>query len=99
MPHATAHTTVPVLHIYHCGTAAENPTVLGPLIIMDYIDHYQNMPRALLDPERGIDKRPVLNPCITKEKLKILYGQMTNILLRVSILRFPRIGYACWRKG
>lgn len=90
--HVAAHTTIPVPHIYHYGTAAENPTGLGPFIIMDYIDHHQNMSRALLDPERAIDERPVLDPDISQDKLELLYGQMANILLQLSTLRFPRIG-------
>jgi hypothetical protein len=32
-------TSVPVPHVYHWGTAAENPLGLGAFIIMDYIPH------------------------------------------------------------
>lgn len=92
MRYVTANTTVPVPRIYHYGTAAENPTGLGPFIIMDYIEHHQNMSRALLDPQRPIDERPVLDPGIGQEKLELLYGQMANILLQLSSLSFPRIG-------
>lgn len=94
-----AHTTIPVPHIYHYGTAAENPTGLGPFIIMDYIDHHQNMSRALLDPELPIDERPVLNPNISDDKLELLYGQMANILLQLSTLKFPRIGSLVEERG
>lgn len=87
-----SHTTIPVPHIIHHGTADENPTGLGPFIIMNYIDHHENMSRALLDPDEPIDKRPILNPNITKERLELLYGQMANILLQLSSLKFPRIG-------
>ncbi|PNY28462.1 Uncharacterized protein TCAP_01618 [Tolypocladium capitatum] len=90
--YVAAHTTIPVPHIYHHGTAAENPTGLGPFIIMDYIDHDDNMCVALLDPNTPKAERPVLNPNITEEKLEFLYGQMANILLQLSTLRFPRIG-------
>ncbi|KAH8729212.1 phosphotransferase family protein [Ilyonectria robusta] len=99
MRYVAAHTTIPVPYIYHYGTAAENPTGLGSFIIMDYIDHHQNMSRALLDPERGIDERPVLNPNITNEKLEVLYGQMANILLQLSTLKFPRIGSLIEKKA
>jgi hypothetical protein len=92
MRHVATHTTIPIPHIYHYGTAAENPTGLGSFIIMDYIDHHENMSRALLDPKRPIDERPELNPNIPEEKLELLYGQMANILLQLSALRFPRIG-------
>ena len=90
MRHVAAHTTIPIPHVYHHGTAAENPTDLGPFIIMDYVEHHQNMSRALLDPERHIDKRPIPNPAITEEKLEFLYCQMANILLQLSKLSFPQ---------
>ena len=92
MRYVAANTTIPVPRVYHYGTAAENPTGLGPFIIMDYIEHHQNMSRALLDPKRSIDDRPVLDPDIGQEKLEFLYSQMANILLQLSSLNFPRIG-------
>lgn len=92
MRHVAANTTIPVPHIYHYGTAAENPTGLGAFIIMDYIEHHQNMSRELLDPKRALDDSPILDPDIAEEKLELLYGQMANILLQLSTLRFPRIG-------
>ncbi|KAI1096437.1 phosphotransferase family protein [Rostrohypoxylon terebratum] len=92
MRYVAANTTIPIPHVYHYGTAAENPTSLGPFIIMDYIDHHQNMSRELLDSTLPIDKHPVLDPNINEEKLEILYAQMANILLQLSMLKFPRIG-------
>lgn len=92
MRHVAANTTIPVPHIYHHGTAAENPTGLGPFIIMDYIEHHDNMARALGDPKRPKDQRPLLDPMVDEEKLSLLYGQMANILLQLSTLRFPQIG-------
>lgn len=97
--HVASHTTIPVPRIYHYGTAADNPTGLGPFIIMEYINHHQNMSRALLDPDRDIDESPVLNPHIAEETLGLLYGQMANILLQLSQLRFPRIGSIVGEKG
>jgi len=99
MRHVAKHTTIPVPHIYHHGTAAENPTGLGPFIIMDYIDHHQNMSRALADPGRDIGERPVFDPNITEEKLELLYGQLANILLQLSTLKFPRIGSLIEEEG
>lgn len=64
--HVAAHTI-----IYRYRTAAENPTSLGSFIIMDYIDHQQNISRALLDPERGMDERPVLSPDATEQELEL----------------------------
>ncbi|KAK8135220.1 phosphotransferase family protein [Apiospora sp. TS-2023a] len=91
MRYVAAHTTTPVPHIYHHGTAAENPSGLGPFIIMDYIDHHQNMSRELLDPARE-DQRAILDPNVSEEKLELLYGQMANILLQLSNLKFPLLG-------
>ncbi|KAI1429747.1 phosphotransferase family protein [Xylaria sp. FL1777] len=92
MRYVAASTTIPVPHVYHYGTAAENPLGLGPFIIMDYIEHHQNMSRELLDPKRPANERPVLDPDIGEEKLEFLYSQVANILLQLSSLKFPRIG-------
>ena len=91
MRYVAANTSLPVPQIYHYGTAAENPTGLGLFIIMDYIEHHQNMSRVL-DLKRPIDNRPVLDPDVRAEKLEFLYGEMANILLQLSSLKFPRIG-------
>lgn len=92
MRYIAANTTIPVPHVYHYATAAENPIGLGPFIIIDYIDHHQNMSRELLDPARAVDMRPILDPQISERKLELLYAQMANILLQLSALKFPRIG-------
>ncbi|KAK0384725.1 hypothetical protein NLU13_7203 [Sarocladium strictum] len=92
MRYIAANTTIPVPHVYHHATAAENPIGIGPFIIMDYIDHHQNMSRELLDPTLAFERRPVLDPQISERKLELLYAQMANILLQLSALRFPQIG-------
>ncbi|KAH7313819.1 phosphotransferase family protein [Stachybotrys elegans] len=92
MRYISTHTTIPVPHIYHHGSAAENPTGLGPFIIMDYIDHRQNMSRELLDPTRPHDERPMLDPGIAEDKLMYLYSQMASILLQLDSLKFSKIG-------
>lgn len=92
MRYIAAHTTIPVPHIYHHAPAADNPTGLGPFIIMEYIQHQQNMSRVLLDPKHPTSEKPVLNPDISEDKLGYLYAQMANILLQLSTLEFPRIG-------
>lgn len=99
MRYIAANTTIPVPHVYHYGTAAENPTGLGSFIIMDYIEHHQNMSRELLDPQRAADKRPVLDPDISEKKLEFLYSQMANILLQLFSLKFPRIGSLVEEEG
>ncbi|KAI0380691.1 phosphotransferase family protein [Hypomontagnella monticulosa] len=99
MRYVAANTSIPVPHVHHYGTAAENPTGLGPFIIMDYIEHHQNMSRELLDPTRPIDERPRLDPKVSEEKLERLYAQMANILLQLHNLKFPRIGSLVEEEG
>lgn len=99
MRYVAAKTTIPVPHVYHYGTAAENPTGLGPFIIMDYIEHHQNMSRELLEPERAPDQRPILDPDISEEKLEFLYSQVASILLQLFSLKFPRIGSLIEKEG
>ncbi|XXH01671.1 hypothetical protein Hte_008031 [Hypoxylon texense] len=81
MRYVAANTTIPIPNVHHYGKADENPTGLGPFIIMDYIEHHKSKSRELADPERAHSKRPVLNPNISEQKLELIYGQMANILL------------------
>lgn len=57
------------------------------------------MSRALLDPERAVSERPVLDLEIGEDKLEFLYAQMANILLQLSALEFPRIGSLVENEG
>ncbi|KAL1871110.1 hypothetical protein Daus18300_004855 [Diaporthe australafricana] len=45
-------TIIPVPHIYHWDYAADNPTGLGPFIIMDYIEHERDL-TDLIAPRKG----------------------------------------------
>ncbi|KAI1655445.1 hypothetical protein F4813DRAFT_381989 [Daldinia decipiens] len=92
MRYIAANTTIPVPKIYHFGTAAENPAGLGPFIIMDYVEHERTMSDALKDPALEPDESHVLDPTIDEGRLELLYGQMANIVLQLSTLKFPRIG-------
>ncbi|EEP78052.1 predicted protein [Uncinocarpus reesii 1704] len=65
---------------------------LGPFIIMEYIDHAMSMSEALNTPGFAVEDRPILNPRIDEEKLKMLYGQAADILLQLSTLSLPKIG-------
>lgn len=84
MRYLAAHTTIPVPRVYHYGTAAENPTGLGPFIIMEHIDQDQTLSHALNDPSRGIGERHRLDPDISEEKLEFLHRQMATIVLQLS---------------
>lgn len=81
------HTTIPVPHIYHWGTAADNPTRLHvPFIIMDRIPHATTIGEALTDPDFKIPSIP------ESEKRECLYQQMADISLQLYTLTSDRIG-------
>jgi hypothetical protein len=92
MRYIAAKTTIPVPKVYHFGTAAENPTDLGPFIIMDYIKYEISLWNALKDPTLGPNDDHFPDPNISPEKLEFLYRQMANIHLQLSTVKFPRIG-------
>lgn len=92
MRYIAANTTIPVPEIYGWGTAEENPTDLGPFIIMEHIEHERTLSDALNDPTHESKRSQILDPNISEKKLEHLYGQMANILLQLSTLTFPRIG-------
>lgn len=86
-------TSIPVPHVYHWGTAAENPLELGPFIIMDYIPHDRHLDAVLRNPT--IDEKANttdLDPNIPKDKLERMYRQVASIMLQLSSLEMPRIG-------
>ncbi|KAI0165358.1 phosphotransferase family protein [Hypoxylon sp. FL1284] len=99
MKYVAANTTIPVPRVIYHGPASENPTGLGPFMIMEYIEHHHNMSRELLDPTRGLGERPMLNPKVGSEKIEFLYAQMANVLLQLSNLKFPRIGSLVEEQG
>ncbi|KAK0391426.1 hypothetical protein NLU13_0926 [Sarocladium strictum] len=92
MRYIAENTTIPVAKVHHYGTAAENPTGLGPFIIMDYTEHERTMSEALNDPVINSSESHVLDPNVRTEKLEVLYRQMANIILQLSTLTFDRIG-------
>jgi hypothetical protein len=93
MRYVAQKTTIPIPHVYYCGMADENPTGLGPFIIMDYAENEEVFSSTLKDPElREKAEQPVLDPDVTEEKLECLYGQMAKYVLQLAKLEFPRIG-------
>ena len=81
------YTAIPVPHIHHWGTAAENPTGLHvPFIIMDHIPHVTTIGQALEDPDFEIPSIP------ESEKREYLYQQMAEISLQLHSLTSDRIG-------
>ncbi|BCR95757.1 uncharacterized protein AKAW2_20697S [Aspergillus luchuensis] len=85
-------TSIPIPFIHHSGTKKESPLELSPFIIMDYIEHETNMCYALNSPGRPKEERGVLDPAISDDRLRMLYGEMADILLQLSIPSLPRIG-------
>jgi hypothetical protein len=84
-------TSIPVPHVYHWGTAAENPLGLGAFMIIDYIPHEGSVASVLGSPAAGEDEQ-YLDPNIPKDKLERMYKQLANIMLELSKLEMPRIG-------
>lgn len=89
-------TNIPVPHIYHWGYAADNPTGLGPFIIMDYIEHERDLGDLIrLQKKAGDDDdntSPELDPNVPEDILLKVYRQMARILLQLSTLEMPFIG-------
>lgn len=87
MRYVAEHTAIPVPHIYHWGTAAENPTRLRvPFIIMDHIPHATTVAQALEDPDFTIQS------IHDSEKREYLYQKMAEISLQLYSLTSDRIG-------
>ncbi|KUI63023.1 Altered inheritance of mitochondria protein 9, mitochondrial [Cytospora mali] len=81
------HTSIPVPHIYHWGTAGENPTGLHvPFIIMAHIPHTTTVGQALEDPDFTIPSVP------DSEKREYFYQQMAEISLQLYNLTSDRVG-------
>lgn len=87
------HTTIPVPFILHWGSKEDSPLGLGPFIIMEYIDHAMSMSDALNNtPGFAVQDRLILTPDTHEEKLEMLYGQVADILIQLSMLSLPKIG-------
>ncbi|KAF2236400.1 phosphotransferase family protein [Viridothelium virens] len=85
-------TSLPLPFILHWGMKEESPCGLGPFIIMEYINHENNLGNIINNPALRSDERQRLDPNIDMEKLEMLYGQMADILLQLSKINLPRIG-------
>jgi hypothetical protein len=68
-------TTIPVPKIYGWGTAEENPTGLGPFMIMEYIEHERTLSEALKDPALGPKDPHILDPNIDEQSLSSFAGR------------------------
>ncbi|KAK2813937.1 hypothetical protein FQN50_000338 [Emmonsiellopsis sp. PD_5] len=85
-------TTIPVPYVLHYGPAEENPSGMGPFIIMEYINHESDMVDVLNTPGLTRRDRPILNPAIPDNNLRAAYSQMASILLQLYKHPFSAIG-------
>ncbi|KAK0672097.1 hypothetical protein QBC41DRAFT_314219 [Cercophora samala] len=91
MRYVASNTTIPIPHIYHFGTASQNPTGLGPFIIMDYHPNLISLSSLLRDPANN-QSHDVINPALSEDTILPLYGQMANIILQLDKLTMPQSG-------
>ncbi|CAL5868923.1 uncharacterized protein PFLUO_LOCUS3151 [Penicillium psychrofluorescens] len=90
MQYVEKNTSIPVPHVIAHGAGHENPTGLGPFIIMTWID---GKPISEVLRKEGTDpKDKIINPDADEQTLRTLYGQMAEILLELWGLDFDRIG-------
>ncbi|KAL3474098.1 kinase-like domain-containing protein [Aspergillus californicus] len=89
MDYIAKETAIPVPKVICHGTAADNPTGLGPFIIMTWAEG-RKMSDVLR--EENDPKVDTLNPAIDLILLKRLYGEMANVLLELWKLNFDKIG-------
>ncbi|KAI1909779.1 hypothetical protein LOZ65_006482 [Ophidiomyces ophidiicola] len=93
MQYIKKNTKIPVPRIISHGMSHENPSGLGPFIIMEWVDG-KKMSEILCgsssedSEERGWE----LNPEIDISLLKVLYGRMADILLELWDNDFDAIG-------
>lgn len=85
-------TNLRVPHILHYGMTKKSPKGLGPFIIMEYINNDGDIINAINTPGLSLGDRPILDPDVSQERLESVYGQMADIMLKVSKHSFPEIG-------
>jgi hypothetical protein len=86
------HTLIPVPSVLSYGMAAGSPGGLGPFIVMEHIKHTQTICCALRKPGFIPYESPILDSNISDTKLRFIYGQMADVLLRLSQPSFSAIG-------
>ncbi|KAH8879479.1 hypothetical protein GQ53DRAFT_854515 [Thozetella sp. PMI_491] len=93
IPCLGVHTSVPIPRLYYCGLSEENPTKLGPFLILGYIKSYKNLSDILAAPDKPEPWDPdTLDLAVPDETLRHLYGQIATQLLELAELEFSRIG-------
>lgn len=90
MQYIAKNTSIPVPRVVAYGKASENPTGLGPFIIMTWVEGKKMS--DVLRKEDTDPKEAILDPGIDQRTLQTLYGQMAEILLELWDLNFEAIG-------
>lgn len=84
-------TNIPVPSIIGYGMGSQNPTGLGPFIIMVFVEG-RKMSEILKAKTIAEDNYDVLDPEINEATLRTLYGQLANIHLELFEHDFDHIG-------
>ncbi|EGE80473.2 phosphotransferase enzyme family protein [Blastomyces gilchristii SLH14081] len=84
------HTTVPIPRVYKVGTAADNPTGLGPFIITNWIKG-RSLVKVLRERNLLAPDGFVLVP-EGERIMKRVYGQIAGFLLQLWTKEFEKIG-------
>ncbi|KAI1856695.1 uncharacterized protein JN550_013689 [Neoarthrinium moseri] len=82
-------TTVPVPKVRAWGLAANNPLILGPFIVMDFIEGV-SLSDVLKDSGRLSSR--LIRPDISDHKMAAIYAQFAKIQLELFQLDFDKIG-------
>lgn len=86
-------TSIPIPEIIAHGSADDNPTGIGPFIIMTWIEGtpIKDLVEKKVPTSDG-EEETILDPDIDESVLKTLYGEMANVLLELWSLDFNKIG-------
>lgn len=90
MKYVARHTNIPVPKVIGYGMAEENPTGLGPFIIMTWVEG-KKMPDILRRKDSS-SKENILYPDLGEDILKTAYERMADVLLELWNLDFDSIG-------
>lgn len=86
-------TSIPVPEVIAHGTAPENPTGLGPFMIITWIDGTRM--KELIGkkvPVEDDSEESILDPHVDEGMLKTLYSEVAQVLLELWSLDFDKIG-------
>ncbi|KAK3368664.1 hypothetical protein B0H63DRAFT_488901 [Podospora didyma] len=90
---------IPIPQVYLTGLSDENPTGLGPFILMDHVEHIHTLSVAICDveklgePDDPRDQSVCLDTNVPDEVLTVAWDQVAAHLLQLyTNMEFPCIG-------